>query len=268
VKVFTQCLIIIISCLFFYKTNAQKNAVNKNKVVVKNAEIKTNIIAKNLRPDSIKAFVLNDDGDTINKTDERNLKQGVWVLNFPARFGEPSQRLTGQYFDNKKVGYWFTYDGLSLTAKEHFNDGVLDGEAKYFEENLLIAMGNFRGVDPTKKFDTLNIYNPISDRDTIVIVPKTLGSFKQGLWQYFENNNLMKTEEYFLGEIVETKHKTESDSIRLAKQTARAQFLQNNLENGKRPFGGSKQKAPPRYTDLPADGKGIVPNVRVKKTKE
>jgi antitoxin component YwqK of YwqJK toxin-antitoxin module len=257
--------IIFIVVLLINVLSTQGQSKVQNKILAKK---NTDLPAINpcLRPMHIAPFEIANNGDTINITDDNNYKQGLWMQRTPARFSELEMLQVGIYFNNKKTGYWETYEGHAMVAKEHFKENILDGEVRYYDEEKLITIGAYKGIDVTKKYDTINVYNPATNADTVVIMLAQKGSIKSGDWQYFENGTLFKTETYFLGELYDTKYVHNILPADSAYVNKRKQYLEQGIVDAQRPFSKySKGKGVVRYTDLPSNGKGIVPNVRVKK---
>src|ERR1051325_7258394 len=79
-----------------------------------------------------KSFKLNPKGDTLNRIDQKGLKQGPWVVHVDDLRGERGYEEEG-YFDNdKKEGIWRRYslEG-DLIAMEHYRWGQKDGKNQY-----------------------------------------------------------------------------------------------------------------------------------------
>jgi antitoxin component YwqK of YwqJK toxin-antitoxin module len=246
----------------FLSVNAQTKSQNKS-IVKKNTT--SVLVKKNLRPAHIAPFEISNNGDTINITDDNNYKQGYWEIKTPPRFSELGMLEVGKFLDNKKTGYWETYEGHSIVSKEHFKDNILDGAVLYYDEDRVVTKGFYKGIDPTKKFDTVNVYNPKTNMDTVVIMLAQKGSIKSGDWQYYDNGKIFKTETYFLGELYDTKYENNILPADTAYVNKRKQYLEQGFKTAPRPFSKySKGKGVNRYTDLPTDGKGVMPNVRVK----
>jgi hypothetical protein len=256
--------IILIVVLLINVTSIQAQ-VKTNKKIITKKNIAVITIKQNLRPANIALYELSNNGDTINITDDNNLKQGLWMHRTPPRFSELEMLEVGHYIANKKTGFWETYEGHRTVSKEHFKDNILDGEVRYYDEEKLISIGHYKGVDPSKKYDTINVFNPKTSQDTTVIMLAQKGSIKSGDWQYFENGKLYKTETYFLGEVYDTKYENAVSTADTVYVNKRKQYLEEGVRDAARPFGKySKGKGVVRYTDLPSNGKGIVPNIRIK----
>jgi antitoxin component YwqK of YwqJK toxin-antitoxin module len=69
-------------------------------------------------------------GDTINKTDSKNLKQGNWEESVSG------SNAKGTYKDNNKEGIWVTYNGKSIITKiESYKTGKKEGVSIITDEN-------------------------------------------------------------------------------------------------------------------------------------
>ena len=82
-------IIFILSIIGFVPTN-HLYAQAKKKPVKKNNKQINRMALEISRPDSVAPYMITAEGDTINRTDEFNLKQGVWVERTEERFGEPA----------------------------------------------------------------------------------------------------------------------------------------------------------------------------------
>lgn len=157
------------------------------------------------------AFAQSDDGGTpapINVVDNKGNKQGTWLMKYEAIRGEPGYTSIGNYTDNKKTGTWYQIDfeGKPISILK-YKKGVLDGESKYFENGVLVCIGNWRGLNPDSKFDTIWVYNPETNIENEVVVSTDQGAVRHGLWKYYnpESGLLIKEEYYQVGEIIKYK---------------------------------------------------------------
>jgi antitoxin component YwqK of YwqJK toxin-antitoxin module len=161
--------------------------------------------------------------DNLNKTDALNKKQGLWFYHFKAQMGEPELYEFGSYKDDKKTGVWTKLDKEQmLVATENYTKGVLNGTAQYYESGKLICIGQYRGLNPDYKFDTIVIVNPNSFVDSTVVVPSEIGSTKHGMWRYYDaqSGQMIKEEEYQVDNKIYEKtfqHYTPSDSSHIKK---------------------------------------------------
>src|ERR1700748_1352025 len=106
--------------------------------------------------------------DNLNKTDDLNRKQGMWFYKHEAGMGEPLTYEFGQYVNDRKEGVWTTLDAEKrLLSTENFNKGVLNGTSQYYDKGRLVCIGNYRGLDQSKEYETIAVTNPDNYEDTI-----------------------------------------------------------------------------------------------------
>ena len=85
-------------------------------------------------------FIIGVKGDTLNKVDSRNWKQGKWVIRTDEIRGEPGDEEEGEYKNNRREGTWRIYSLQGdLTGLEFYRWGNKDGNCQYF---------NASGADP------------------------------------------------------------------------------------------------------------------------
>jgi len=140
-----------------------------------------------------------------NQTDAKGKANGQWIIKHPARMGEPAYSEWGTFVHGLKWGAWFQFDwDAQVTCIEHFRNGVLDGEAKYFENGVLVCVGNYRGLNPRYEYDTIVVVDPVTDAELTRIFPTDRGTFKQGLWRYYDpvTGRLQRELDYQLDEVV------------------------------------------------------------------
>ncbi len=148
-----------------------------------------------------KSFKISAKGDTINKIDKKEFKQGRFVLRIEELRGEPGFEEEGVYKNNAKDGIWRRYN---LTGDpigfETYLLGGKDGLQQYYSPlGELLREENWRGYNPEAPYDTIAVYgtgsNEIIDYK---IVKAEQYSIKQGMWHYYEpvSGRLLKTEEW------------------------------------------------------------------------
>ena len=78
-------------------------------------------------------FIIGVKGDTLNKVDAKNQKQGKWVVRIDEVRGEPGYEEEGIYKNNRKEGAWRIYslEG-DLKGLEFYKWGNKDGVCQYF----------------------------------------------------------------------------------------------------------------------------------------
>ncbi len=148
-----------------------------------------------------KSFTISAKGDTINRTDKKNLKLGKWVKRVEDLRGEPGYEEEGIYKDDLKEGVWrrYTLQGDPIGFETYLHNGK-DGAQQYYSPlGELIREESWRGYNPDAPYDTIAVYgtgsNEIIDYK---IVKAEQYSIKQGVWKYYEpvSGRLLKTEEW------------------------------------------------------------------------
>lgn len=152
-----------------------------------------------------KSYIISVRGDTLNCVDMKGLKQGPWVIHVDELRGEPGYDEQGYFLDDKKDGIWvrFSLQGDKIAA-ETYRWGNLNGKCQYFTRTGgLVREENWRAVDPSKTYDTVDVfdmYDPTKVIDQVVI--KLEGTaYKHGKWTYYdpEWGTIVKTENWFMG---------------------------------------------------------------------
>ncbi len=185
--------------------------------------------------------------DSLNKTDGQNRKQGMWFYSHEALRGEPAYMEFGSYQDGRKSGLWYKVDKFGqLMAIENFSNNVRNGTSQYYQNGRLVCTGNYRGLNPDNKFDSIYVTNPITYLDTLVIVPSEKGSLKHGTWRYYNpvTGQLEREEEYQVDDLISSKRFTIAstlDSNYIKKREA-------ELPHNKFPKGIKPSHKPPKYT--------------------
>jgi hypothetical protein len=154
-----------------------------------------------------KNYLISPRGDTLNRVDMKDRKQGPWVIHVDELRGEQGYDEQGYFVDDKKDGIWVRFSLIGdKIAAENYRWGNLDGKAQYFNRTGgLIREENWRAVDPTKTMDTVNVYD-VNDPGKVVdqVVVKLEGrTYKHGAWTYYdaEWGTIVKTEQYFLDKL-------------------------------------------------------------------
>ncbi|HRO18483.1 MAG TPA: hypothetical protein PLU07_09850 [Ferruginibacter sp.] len=146
-----------------------------------------------------KSYDLTVDGDTINIIDANGKKQGPWVLRVEEVRGEPGYEEEGMFKDDYKNGYWRRYSLQGdLMGVEHYKFGGKDGLQQYFTFfGNLEREENWRGYNPDAPYDTIAVYgagsNEIVDFKIVKAEPY---SVRHGVWKYYDEGRLMRSEEY------------------------------------------------------------------------
>ncbi|MFN8244025.1 MAG: hypothetical protein U0X40_08240 [Ferruginibacter sp.] len=148
-----------------------------------------------------KSFKLNDDGDTLNAIDQKDLKQGKWVNHIDELRGEPGYEEEGVYKDGKKEGIWRMYSlNGDLIGVENYKFGGKDGIQQYFTFlGDLVREESWRGYNPDAPYDTIPVYGAYNNEIVdYKIVKAEQYSVRQGEWKYYEpgSGRLIKVETY------------------------------------------------------------------------
>lgn len=147
-----------------------------------------------------KSFELTESGDTLNRIDKNDKKQGKWKIHVNALRAEPAYDEEGVFRNNLKEGIWRRYDmyGL-LLAQENYKWGNQNGLQQYLEQGQLEHEEYWRSVDPEKKFDTIEVIDPYDITKVerkIVKVESYAVPF--GAWKYYDpsTGRVIRTEHY------------------------------------------------------------------------
>ena len=151
------------------------------------------------------SFKVLENGDTLNRLDNKNLKQGRWKIHVNALRIDPAYDEEGEFINDKKEGVWRKYDiyGL-LVAKENYKWGNKHGLQQYLNEGRLEREESWRSIDPKQQFDTIDVQDVIDDyKFEKKIIKIESYSVEHGTWRYFdpETGRLLKTVEYLFGKL-------------------------------------------------------------------
>jgi hypothetical protein len=149
----------------------------------------------------LKSFKISAKGDTINRIDKKNYKQGKFVIRTEELRGEPGFEEEGVYKDDMKEGIWrrYTLIGDPVGFETYLHGGKHGLQQYYSPLGELVREENWRGYNPDSPYDTIPVYgtgsNEILDYK---IVKAQQYSVKHGIWKYFETvtGRLMKSEEW------------------------------------------------------------------------
>ncbi|MCD6063250.1 MAG: hypothetical protein K0R82_1161 [Flavipsychrobacter sp.] len=162
---------------------------------------------------------------TYNRADDRGKRHGMWVLSQGERMGEPGFTEFGNYDHGIKMGPWYKLDGNGeLQAMETFKNDVRDGEAKYFESGRMVAVGQYRGLNPKRERDTFLVEDPITGAQSLKWVATEKGSVRHGTWKFYDapTGRLVREEEWQVDELVFHKEfpMSKEDSLYFKKREA------------------------------------------------
>lgn len=148
-----------------------------------------------------KSFKISAKGDTINRIDKKNLKQGKFVFHTDELRGEPGFEEEGIYKNDAKEGVWRKYNlqGDPIGFETYLHGGK-DGLQQYYSPlGELLREENWRGYNPDAPYDTIAVYGTGSNEIVdYKIVKAEQYSVKQGMWRYYEpvSGRLLKSEEW------------------------------------------------------------------------
>lgn len=137
-----------------------------------------------------KSYILGVKGDTLNRVDLNNKKQGPWVSKIESVRGERGYEEEGNYYNNLKEGEWrrFSLEG-DLIAIENYRWGQKHGKNVYFN-NLgePLREESWKAIDPKNPYDTVNVYD-LQDVTKVIgkKVVKVDGlTVKHGTWKFYD----------------------------------------------------------------------------------
>ncbi len=152
-----------------------------------------------------KTFMIGVHGDTLNCTDNADIKQGKWVIQTPDLRGEKGLEEEGVFNDGKREGVWRRYSLQGdLMAVENYKYGYKNGKNQYFGMAGLLREESWRAVNPEYPYDTVEVYD-LQDPNKITqrIVKVEGSSYRHGTWTYYDpsTGTISKTEDYVLDKL-------------------------------------------------------------------
>ena len=185
-------------------------------------------LTTNASGQAFKSYQLTTKGDTINRIDNTQRKQGPWISRFEELRGEPGFEEEGYYLNDKKEGAWrkFNLDG-DLIGVEFYRWGNRDGKQQYFTRNGgLYREESWKAMNPLNPYDTIVV--PDLDNPNVMvekIIKQESAEVRHGTWRYFDpsSGQVMKTEKFFYGKIEGLK--TDSPSL-ISADTIKAKATQ------------------------------------------
>jgi hypothetical protein len=157
-----------------------------------------------------KSFIIGVKGDTLNRMDQNNLKQGRWVTRVESLRGEPGYEEEGIYKDGKKEGLWRTYNLMGdPLAMENYKWGYKNGNCSYYNLYGLVREESWKATDPKNPYDTIDVPDLNTDAVYKRVVKVEGFTVKHGTWNYYDPQTgaIVKTEEYVLDKLVDPKKK-------------------------------------------------------------
>ncbi|HLG40968.1 MAG TPA: hypothetical protein VI461_14910 [Chitinophagaceae bacterium] len=167
-----------------------------------------------------KHFILGAKGDTLNRVDMKDRRQGPWSIHVDDQRGERGYEEEGYFENDLKEGTWKRYSlqGIKV-AHESYRWGKLNGRQKYFTYNGgLLREESWRAMDPANPYDTVPVAD-INDPTKILrhVVVKNEGvSMKHGEWSYYDPSEgvIVKTERYQLNKLVNDDGQVMDDDLK------------------------------------------------------
>lgn len=154
-----------------------------------------------------KSFVKGVRGDSINKVDMNDMKQGKWVIRVAPLRGNPGYEEEGYFKDDRKHGPWKTYNLMGdKIADETFRYGNKDGRCLYFSIAGLIREEFWKAPRNLENpYDTIMVPDPgVANKYKQVVIRNEGQSIKHGTWRYFDPvyGRLIEEEKYYLNDLV------------------------------------------------------------------
>ncbi|MFM1793701.1 MAG: hypothetical protein RL642_86 [Bacteroidota bacterium] len=144
-------------------------------------------------------------GDTINRIDRNNRKQGPWWFRYEEVRGEPGFEEEGYFYNDKKQGPWKKFSLMGdLIAREYYIAGHRDGQQLYYNRmGDLIREESWKAVDPAHPYDTImvpDIDHP--ERMIKKIIKHESAEIKHGVWKYYDPvmGSVTRTETFVYGQ--------------------------------------------------------------------
>ena len=170
------------------------------------------------------SFIIGVKGDTLNKVDMKNMKQGKWVERKDEIRGEPGDEEEGEYKNNRREGTWRIYSLQGdLTALEFYKWGNKDGVCQYFNASgSLVREESWRALNPDKLYDTLEIedIDHLNEYKTVIVKNEGV-AIRHGQWKFYDPTTGMidKIQTYTMGKLENPKSGTGSDSTKNVSKT-------------------------------------------------
>jgi hypothetical protein len=170
------------------------------------------------------SFIIGVKGDTLNKVDMKNMKQGKWVERRDEIRGEPGDEEEGEYKNNRREGTWRIYSLQGdLTALEFYKWGNKDGVCQYFNASgSLVREESWRALNPDKLYDTLDIedIDHLNEYKTVIVKNEGV-AIRHGQWKFYDPSTGMinKIQTYTMGKLENPKSGTGSDSTKNVSKT-------------------------------------------------
>lgn len=153
-----------------------------------------------------KTFTISPNGDTLNRVDNKDRKQGPWAHRYETIRGEPGYEEEGWYKNNRKEGEWRMFSlGGDLVGIENYKWGLKDGKCVYFTSHGELKLEqNWKALNPDKEYDTIDVEDLDKlDSYTKVVVKNEGAALKHGIWNYYDTQTgrIVRTETFELGKL-------------------------------------------------------------------
>ena len=151
-------------------------------------------------------YSLTPKGDTINRIDQKKMRQGPWSVRYDEVRGEPGYEEEGYFIDNKKNGSWLRYSLMGdLIAREFYKWGYRDGKQQYYTTmGDLQREESWKSVNPDNPYDTI-VVPDIDHPDMLIekVIKHESAEVKNGKWIYYNTStgDVVKTEFYIFGQL-------------------------------------------------------------------
>ena len=152
-----------------------------------------------------KNYMLTASGDTLNRVDTADRKQGPWLHHYDNVRGEPGFEEEGYYSNNRKEGRWRMFSLVGdLIGEEFYKWGFKDGICRYYSiHGDLRTEQSWKALNPDKEYDTL-VIEDIDKLDSYktVVVKNEGAAIPHGVWNFYgAEGQLVKSERYTLGKL-------------------------------------------------------------------
>ncbi len=154
-----------------------------------------------------KSFIINPNGDTLNRVDMNGKKQGPWSVHVDDLRGERGYEEEGYFENDQKTGTWKKYslEGVKI-AEENYSWGKLNGRSQYYTYNGgLLREESWRAIDPKQAYDTVPVYDikdPSKEIDRVIVKNEGV-ALKHGKWVYYDprEGSIEETEYYVMNKL-------------------------------------------------------------------
>ena len=170
------------------------------------------------------SYIIGVKGDTLNKVDAKNQKQGKWVIRVDEVRGEPGYEEEGEFKNNRKEGTWRIYSLQGdLTGLEFYHWGNKDGNCQYFNgSGALVREESWRALNPDKLYDTLEVedIDHLNEYKTVIVQNEGV-AIRHGTWKFYDPSTGMinKIQNYTMGKLEIPQAGSVSDSTKSTGKT-------------------------------------------------